>query len=322
MGAEPTPGLAPIHVGAPTAALLAEDVAAPRRAAMVALLASPPPLVSVGHLFADALAHRLRTMEGDLAQRQRHAMRPDDVQHAEAVAIALALMVAQGVPLQRGRLPSSTRPTRLEAIYNDSVLVMHRYWLWDGRHSAARLHLFPDASETYIHNHRSNFVSTNLGGAYEHATWRIDESAPGRYEICTRHRDGGLSEPQERPGSVTCDSKFWHPANHSYFLSSSRLHTVAVPKASSAQGTSPTLTLFYKDNTASDGTYMVRALSSPGDADAAAPVPPRVTTSSEVPVLDDKEADRVYAAMEACLRASAAALRLAGPLGAAPRPGP
>jgi hypothetical protein len=295
-----------VHCSAPTYFILPQHQRASKVDAMVSLLLRPPLNVNIGQLFADALQHRLQSFDIDLELRPNHALRPGDVQHVESVGIALALVVAQGLPLQRAPLQGSKALGRLERVCNDGVLIMHRWWLWDGKRSSARLHLFPSASETTIHNHTASFASFNVSGEYEHAVWRIDASQ-GSHEASKRSSDGALAEPEIHDGRLVRDVVYKHVANHAYFLSSDRFHTVAVPPGQ----LEPTLTLFYKDLTRGSPSHVLRPLDGESGTTEA---PPRIGRSTEMPETDPEIINRVYATMESCLRSSAASLHLQGPL--------
>ncbi len=123
--------------------------------------------------------------------------------------------------------------------------VFYRYYLYDSDTSAVslRLHLFEDASETYIHNHRTNVMSVCLSGGYDHSVWRVVNTEPGTFRKVMRLENGAFADPEELPGRLVRLHTFPHLPGHIYFLGESSYHTVKVPDGAA----SSTLTIFVKD---------------------------------------------------------------------------
>jgi hypothetical protein len=124
--------------------------------------------------------------------------------------------------------------------------VFHRITLLEARAVSVRIHLFEDASETYIHNHRSNVISACLAGEYDHTVWHVDTKQRGCYRRATRSPDGSFADVHVRSdGHVTRVHVFKHLPGHIYFLRDSSFHTVTVPEL--RPGGTSTMTIFVKD---------------------------------------------------------------------------
>jgi len=161
---------------------------------------------------------------------------------------ALALQVAMGGSL-------SERYT-VERILSGKDVLYWRVVLFDSPHYQARLHLFPNAAETYIHNHRSNFLSMSMHGMYIHTTWQVDQKGDGSYFESLRDEEGNISQKERKKGTLIASDQFYHTANHVYFLESQRCHKVQVP----AGGNATVLTLFVRDKTLANPTTKVLEL--------------------------------------------------------------
>jgi hypothetical protein len=186
---------------------------------------------------------------------------------------AAALMIAAGGGLDATKLTQS--------IYNNEALVMRRFYLYEDQYVQMRLHLFPDAAETYVHNHRTNFISMALAGSYVHQTWQIrngqdassspaNASPDGRgmgtdwhYER-TRDSTGALTPRQCVGGSLHMADTFRHDPQHAYFLQNQLFHSVQVEKVASM------LSLFVKDNYQNGGTKVLEPREGDGPASLAA----------------------------------------------------
>ena len=107
-------------------------------------------------VFHDSLRERKEETHGPHGHTRLAAA---DVPHVERIGQMLLLYVLAG-----GRL---SRRGECRRVYNGSELVLWRYNLVssDDLPISIRLHLFPNAAETYIHNHKSSFISMcMLGG--------------------------------------------------------------------------------------------------------------------------------------------------------------
>ncbi|CAE7658414.1 FCP [Symbiodinium microadriaticum] len=124
---------------------------------------------------------------------------------------------------------------------------MTRVHLFDGTGIEVRLHMFMDPTETYIHNHRSNFFSYCLSGRYWHKIWGVDErSEEGeRYFVVNRTTDPLFEQPSDKPGSVSVIAAHTHQERGSYYIRSVTPHTVQ-PQMEGDRAT-PVLTIYIKD---------------------------------------------------------------------------
>lgn len=125
--------------------------------------------------------------------------------------------------------------------------IMTRVHLFDGTGIEVRLHMFMDPTETYIHNHRSNFFSYCLSGRYWHKIWGVDErSEEGeRYFVVNRTTDPLFEQPSDKPGSVSVIAAHTHQERGSYYIRSVTPHTVQ-PQMEGDRAT-PVLTIYIKD---------------------------------------------------------------------------
>jgi hypothetical protein len=117
--------------------------------------------------------------------------------------------------------------SRVPINYPDS-LVMWRYYLFDSDSLQIRLHLFPSAAETYIHNHKTNFISMALHGKYTHSTWNIQAYKEEKHYERNRNSDGTLTDAILSNGKIELTNQFQHVTGNVYFLSSSCYHVVHV----------------------------------------------------------------------------------------------
>jgi len=135
--------------------------------------------------------------------------------------------------------------------------IMTRVHLFDGTGIEVRLHMFMDPTETYIHNHRSNFFSYCLSGSYWHKIWGSDESSQGegeRYFVVNRTRDPLFEQPFEKPGSLSVIAAHTHQERGSYYIRSVTPHTVQ-PQMEGDRAT-PVLTIYIKDKAAGPDTLV------------------------------------------------------------------
>jgi len=236
-------------------------------------------------VLADALKHRCLALSDRLKERPVPELWASDSTWVRGIGNAAALMIAAGGSLD------ATKPT--QSIYNNEALVIRRYVLYEDQYVQMRLHLFPNAAETYVHNHRTNFISTALAGSYVHQTWQIrngqgassssaSASPDGgavvtgtewHYER-TRDSNGALTERQRVSGSLHMADTFRHDPQHAYFLQNQLFHSVQVEKEASM------LSLFVKDNQQNGGTKVLEPRDGDGPASLAAL--PEVINSYEI----------------------------------------
>lgn len=56
-----------------------------------------------------------------------------------------------------------------------------------------RFHIFKDGSETFIHNHRQDFITIPLQGQYDYTWWKVDEEDVGEVQQWARKKGGKLN---------------------------------------------------------------------------------------------------------------------------------
>jgi hypothetical protein len=236
-------------------------------------------------VLADALKHRCLALSARLKERRVPELWPSDSTWVRGIGNAAALMIAAGGSLD------ATKPT--QSIYNNEALVIRRYSLYEDQYVQMRLHLFPNAAETYVHNHRTNFISTALAGSYVHQTWQIRNGQGASSSSASASPDGGavvtgtdwhyertrdstgaLTERQRVSGSLHMADTFRHDPQHAYFLQNQLFHSVQVEKEASM------LSLFVKDNQQNGGTKVLEPRDGDGPASLAAL--PEVINSYEI----------------------------------------
>ena len=101
--------------------------------------------------------------------------------------------------------------------------VMKRLHLWQNELEgiSARLHLFEDPTETFVHNHRSNMFSCCLHGSYWHRTWGVDAS--GSHYAMKR---SGQSTVEPKQGGLFIQHANDHVKGACYFIHARTPHTV------------------------------------------------------------------------------------------------
>lgn len=115
--------------------------------------------------------------------------------------------------------------------------MMYRCTLWSGDYVEVRAHVFETgAAETYIHNHRQNFYTFCVSGAYEHTLLRIDNSDPSEcYYVRERQQGGMLSQPQEALGKPVPRRVDVFSARKLMFVPTTDYHTVSPVSKHEAQ---------------------------------------------------------------------------------------
>ncbi len=163
-------------------------------------------------------------------------LQPQDMEAVVGIGRALSLFIVAG-----GRLDSSSSHLA-EVVCNNDMVVIFRYTVFSSDMVEIRLHLFPDAAETYIHNHRSNLISMSLYGDYKHISWSVLPT--GSHTEKVRASSGVMSEAVCCVGDVVESSSFQHCKGQTYFLDTGTYHTVTCPTtlsiASSSTSTSST----------------------------------------------------------------------------------
>jgi len=209
---------------------------------------TPKKSLSLVPLLSDAKDFRILELNKSVGIRQHRRLWPQDQVRLFNLGAALCSYIAAG-----GTLDAKART---DAVRNgDNKVVMWRTVIYDEPKSnvAIRLHLFPNASETWVHNHRCNFASMSLYGSYQHSRWELRELESKDAESCyvfERNPAGGAQFKCTRPGSLYVVDRFVHPPGHAYFLERGSFHTVLVPKQSSSE----MLSLYVKDKATGGNT--------------------------------------------------------------------
>lgn len=231
-------------------------------------------------IFAEVLELRMSSLSSTLNSRPGHQLIPEDSSSVYDIGYALARKISEGWLLDDRR--------RVELIANNDDAVMWRYILYDTPRVQIRIHLWSDASETYIHNHRTNFLALGFTGSYIHKTFIINENCGGCYKSYTRDGSGAMVAPETKSGSIKLSSEFLHGSGHVYFLNNQAFHAVNLPnscqKSESAKSraepeNSPMLTLFVKDKVSNSGT---RALEISDSVPGVDKVPPAPVSGQEI----------------------------------------
>lgn len=180
--------------------------------------------------FLQLFKFHCRELNNVIAQRPDGTLQSQDAEPLIAIGDLLSLYVYHGGSVEDLQL----KGTRALAVQNDGVDVMRRIMIYNDTHLNLRFHLFNDASETFVHNHKSNFVSMNLFGQYVHKSWIVDNTSEGykgsKYCQRMRHDNGHLmEETTELDGHLVVASTFLHTKGNAYFLHHDTLHSVFVP---------------------------------------------------------------------------------------------
>jgi hypothetical protein len=214
----------------------------------------------------------------------------DDANHIYDIGFALSRKIAEGWLLDKRRL--------VQAVMNGGTLVYWRYLLYDTKTLQARLHLWNNVAETYIHNHRNNFMALGLTGSYVHKTFCVDQLASGKYRAHSRSSDGDMILKGDCNGHIQMASEFTHYPGNVYFLNSSVYHAVVVPGSGTSLPAEPEnstlLTMFVRDKVMNQGTLCLEPLEAIVGLDRVPP-PPQEGTENEV---QGSLKDRIMLAMQ------------------------
>ena len=108
---------------------------------------------------------------------------------------------------------------------------MERILIYNSDIIDIRAHLFyPNATEGYIHNHGSSFISTWISGSYVHKIWAISSESSHYHYVHFRNQGGMFNKKSEcRPGEL--ENILCHPYSigQSLYISSLCKHTVESP---------------------------------------------------------------------------------------------
>jgi len=222
-------------------------------------------LASTRNAYASYIQNQCAALAAVVRQRTPKKLWESDCVDVATLGRSLAFWIQVGGHLN---------PTkRAENIKNDEVLVMQRLVIYDDDTVQIRLHLFPNAAETYIHNHRTNFISYALFGSYRHVRWDIDKrNASSFYYQRDRAPNGSLSPRKRRPGQLKEGSSFTHNVDNTYYLESQTFHTVTV---NDTIAETPMMTLLVRDSVRNGGTSVLEPVG--GTARTTAP-PPKEST--------------------------------------------
>ena len=203
-------------------------------------------------------------LQKTLQRRPTSEIWPRDTKLVRQTAEALGKWIKLGGKLDRS--------SRVDVQKNGEKVVMWRYHLVEknpvstARNGAKRtgaiirLHLFPQASETYIHNHKTNFISFLMGGEYFHHIWQVDESKPGNVFRYPRGRGGEQGDEEKLKGQIGHVCSHVHRVSQAYFLNNRIFHTVSVEKntGSTKPEHAKVLSLFVKDRRVNSGTSILQ----------------------------------------------------------------
>jgi hypothetical protein len=115
---------------------------------------------------------------------------------------------------------------------------MTRFVLYKGENLQVRIHLIPDPTEGFKHNHSNNFYSYCFNGSYTHRIWEVTENkdlkevdkGEDKYYEYERKKDGierKLGDEKEpKTGKIICKDTHPHEAGKAYFIERRALHTV------------------------------------------------------------------------------------------------
>lgn len=212
----------------------------------------------ISSTLVDAVQFRCKSLELELSNRtpEPNVLKPRDLGAVKKIAFALALYVHCG-----GQLSDLCT---LQKVTNNSTIVMYRWKLFTSEGLEIRLHLFPSASETYIHNHRNNVMSYCFFGSYTHTIWSISDNDDGsNHQELIRLPSGHINHIGIKPGAVVSTGTFTHSPGQNYFLDKGTLHTVV---ATAASAVSPSfhfgtvLTLFFRASAADEASHQTRII--------------------------------------------------------------
>ena len=130
--------------------------------------------------------------------------------------------------------------------------VMKTVQVYQGEGITCRFHLFEDPTETYIHNHQSNFFSSCLKGHYWHRIWGTDQNQNKHHYALNRSK--GHERAERQAGALHIQNANDHVEGASYFIHSNTPHTV-LPHLDGARPV-PVVTMLIKGKKAVSDTLV------------------------------------------------------------------
>jgi hypothetical protein len=205
---------------------------------------------------------RLQRWDEEIQEREPKRISADDVSRGECVGELLVKMIASGLHLYDIAKESATGSSSVDMVVNTlrdgtTSMLMYRCTIFDGKNMFLRLHLFPNASESYIHTHSGNIVTVCLNGAYTHNIWHVVPSTTDIVHVCKRGVDGVQSVEDSISGRLCKKMQFAHAAPHAYFIDRQTYHTVDVRPEDLREGRK-TLTAFCRDKVELSTTSILR----------------------------------------------------------------
>lgn len=85
--------------------------------------------------------------------------------------------------------------------------------------------VFEDATETYVHDHKSNFYSTMLHGGYDYKIWSTDNNDGYHYEF-TRESGNVVSKATCKQGKLSVAETGRHFPGNLVYVPNTEFHTV------------------------------------------------------------------------------------------------
>ena len=198
----------------------------------------------------ESLVAKLVALDDEIGLRKIKSLRKEDTVTIETIGNVLALWIYHGGSV-RNAVHGKRKYQASDIVKNEGVEIYRRLCIYDGVNYFIRLNLFLDSSETFIHSHKTHFISMSLYGSYLHKTWVVDESIES--EIFTnRIRDpsGVLSTGEQKKGRLQNISSFTHDPGCVYFLDRETLHSVHVLSTKKVGQDSRMLSFFVRDKLA------------------------------------------------------------------------
>jgi hypothetical protein len=100
------------------------------------------------------------------------------------------------------------------------VPFMTRFVLYKNKFFQVRIHLIPDPSEGFLHNHANSFFSYCFNGSYTHKIWKIEESDTKLYYEDKRLTKNGeyVHNPIPNKGEKKETDSYTHHKGIAYYI--------------------------------------------------------------------------------------------------------
>lgn len=118
--------------------------------------------------------------------------------------------------------------------------MLHRIFVHCSDAMDVRIHIFDNASETYVHDHSRHFMSVALSGTYEHKIWAVDGGSDSdachvqdqhHHYVFERMRGNVFSVPHEESGALVERCSYQFGPGTSYYIDAEELHTVTTQRS-------------------------------------------------------------------------------------------